>query len=58
MLIKRSGVRMCNNRDCMTPATGAFELDDAVWMACDSCPPDGVQPLIKLRPLNRVISKP
>ena len=49
MVIKRSGLRMCSNRDCMAPATVAFEDVDAVWLACDSCTPDHVQNLTKLR---------
>lgn len=54
MVIKRPGVPMCNNRDCMTPATVAFEEGHAVWLACDSCTPEHVQNLTRLRLPNAI----
>jgi len=42
MVIKATGVRICDNDGCMTPAAGAFEQDGAVWLACDDCTPSDV----------------
>ena len=46
--IKDTGRRVCDNAGCMATATVAFEDDEAVWLSCDECVPDGVE-VVKIR---------